>query len=293
MKLLTPVRLAALLAAAVLFASFSVFANPRPLPFTYQHEQLATGESEVEQFVNLTPTKAQDVSSGKAVWYGLTEFITEFETGITDRLELGLYVTLVPTPTANLVNAPPALESNGMKQRLRWALAPSGLWPLDVSLYGELSENEHEFELEGKLLLQRRFGIARIMANLSSEQEFYYRSNQRDLVLNPSAGVTFEPIPNCSPDSKPGCRVNSRRTADRRHAPSSSGRTFTWGRRCSGKSAVFGGRTAFTSAPRIAITRSNRKRASATCGCAASSASGSERAFLAFTATNRAARLTR
>ncbi len=199
MKTLTPVRLAALAASVVFSASFPARATPRPLPFTYQHEQLGAGEAEVEQFVDLTPTKAQDVTSGKRVWYGLTEFITEFETGITDQLELGLYVTLVPTPTAEYRNAPPAMESNGMKQRLRWALAPAGFWPIDVSLYGEVSENEHELELEGKVLLQRRFGIARIIANLSGEQEFYYRNNQRDFVLNPSAGVTFEPIPQLQP----------------------------------------------------------------------------------------------
>jgi hypothetical protein len=199
MKTLTPVRLAALAASLVFSASVPALANPRPLPFTYQHEQLAAGEAEVEQFVDLTPTKAQDVTSGKRVWYGLSQFITEFETGITDRLELGLYLTLVPTATEDYRNAPEAMESNGMKQRLRWALAPTGVWPIDVSLYGEVSENQHELEFEGKILLQRRFGIARIIANLSGEQEYYYRSNQRDFVLNPSAGVTFEPIPELQP----------------------------------------------------------------------------------------------
>ncbi len=200
MKTLTSVRLAVLAAAAVFSASIAAVANPRPLPFTYQHEQLGAGESEIEQFVDLTPTRAQDSNSGKPVWYGLTEFTTEYETGITDSLELGLYVTLVPaaSPDAS-VHAPQAIEGNGVKQRLRWALAPTGLWPLDVSLYGETSENEREFELEGKILLQRRFGIARIIANLSAEQEYYYRGHARDFVLNPSAGVTFEPVPQLKP----------------------------------------------------------------------------------------------
>ena len=45
MQAITPVRLAALAAAAVFGCSFAAFANPRPLPFTYQHEQLGEGDT--------------------------------------------------------------------------------------------------------------------------------------------------------------------------------------------------------------------------------------------------------
>jgi hypothetical protein len=167
--------------------------NPRPLPFTYQHEQLGAGESELEQFVDLSPTRASDGATGEHVWYGMTTFTTEFETGISDRLELGLYLTLVPVPSADRYRQTPSgMEGNGIKQRLRYSLAPTGLWPVDVSLYGELAENEHEFEIEAKILLQRRIGIARIVANLSAEQEFAYSGGEHAFVANPSLGVTFE-----------------------------------------------------------------------------------------------------
>ena len=184
---------AACVAGGLLTHVWSAAANPRPLPFTYQHEQLAAGESEIEQFVDFSPTRASDGTTGELAWYGLTNYTTEFETGLTDRLELGLYLTLVPIPPADRFTAvPTGLESNGIKQRLRYSLAPSGLWPVDVSLYGELSENDHEFEIEAKILLQRRIGIARIIANLSAEQEFYYNGKEHDFVANPSLGVTFE-----------------------------------------------------------------------------------------------------
>jgi hypothetical protein len=169
-------------------------ANPRPLPFTYQHEQLAEGEAEVEQFVDFSPTRAQELPSGDLAWYGLTSFITEFETGITDRLELGLYVTLAPGAPSEFTTTPEPFESSGVKQRLRWSLAPTGAWPVDVSLYGELAENTSEIEVEAKVLLQRRFGIARLIANVSAEREFYF-DGHHDIVLNPSAGLTFDPKP--------------------------------------------------------------------------------------------------
>jgi hypothetical protein len=186
-------------AGALVWAAPS-FATPRPLPFTYQHEQLGAGETEVEQFVDFSPTRATDGTSGDTVWYGLTNLTTEFETGLTDSLELGLYLTVAPQPSPDRFRMTPSgMESNGIKQRLRYSLAPAGEWPIDMSLYGELSENDHEFEIEAKILLQRRVGIARIVANLSAEQEFYYNGREHDFVANPSLGVTFEPSQKVQP----------------------------------------------------------------------------------------------
>ena len=183
--------------ALVAWAS-AASANPRPLPFSYQHEQIAKGALELEQYVDLTPARAQDAATGEPRWYGLSQFATEFEFGLTDRLELGLYVTYAPTASNAVNNIPSPPDGNGMKQRLRFKLAETGEWPIDVSLYGETVENEREFELEAKVILQRRFGLARLIANASAEQEFYY-DGKHDLVLNPSAGLTFELSPTIQP----------------------------------------------------------------------------------------------
>jgi len=173
-------------------------ANPRPLPFTYQHEQIASGAAELEQYVDLTPGRAREASSPAARWYGLSQFATEFEYGLTDRLELGLYVTYAPAASSGFDEIPRAPDGNGMKQRLRFKLAETGEWPIDVSLYGEAVENERELELEAKVILQRRLGLARVIANLSGEREFYY-DGKHDIVLNPSAGLTFELSPTIQP----------------------------------------------------------------------------------------------
>jgi len=170
----------------------SARANPRPLPFTYQHEQLGKGEAELEQFVDYTPTRALAIPSGDLAWYGLTSFTTEIEVGLTDRLELGLYLTLAPAAPQDFTSTALPMNGNGLKQRLRYQLAPTAEWPVDVSLYGELAENEREIELEAKVIVQRRIGIARVIANLSAEREFYF-DGHHDIVLNPSAGLTFEP----------------------------------------------------------------------------------------------------
>jgi hypothetical protein len=192
----------AAVAASLLALTYSAVAsaNPRPLPFTYPHEQLVTGATELEQFIDFTTAKATDRTSGRDAQYGMFQFQTEFEHGITDRLELGLYVMYAPAPPTDFAinSTPRPLEGNGMKQRLRFKLADTGVWPIDVAVYGELVENERELELEGKLILQRRIGIARIMGNLTGEQEFYY-NGEKEFVLNPSAGVTFEATPVIQP----------------------------------------------------------------------------------------------
>ena len=170
-------------------------ANPRALPFTYTTDTLPRGGVEIEQYVDLALLRAVSSSSSNVEWYLPSAFQTEIEIGLTDRLELGLYMTFVPDAGEQFASKAlfPGL-GNGLKQRLRYILADPGALPIDVGVYGELVENEREFEVEAKLLLQRRFDRLRIAANLSGELELYY-SGQRELVLNPSAGATYEITP--------------------------------------------------------------------------------------------------
>src|SRR5882757_7620375 len=106
------------LAPAVLVLAFpaAVGATPKYNPFTYSYSTLGEGEIELEQYVDFVPLKGL-LGSRDPQWYGATQFQTEFEYGITDRLELGLYVSYVPTP-AGVAFAAETTEANGIKQRL-------------------------------------------------------------------------------------------------------------------------------------------------------------------------------
>lgn len=178
--------------SAVLFAvtaAVPAFANPRPLPFSYIYETLNEGQAEIEQYVDMTPVRAIS-ASGDLVWYAGSQFQTEFEYGITDRLELGLYVTYVPS-NPGFALTPQMTSGNGMKQRLRYRLAEAGQWPIDIALYGEIAENEREVELEAKVILQRYVGPVRLLANAWAEREFYYNGEQ-EWVLHPTAGAVLD-----------------------------------------------------------------------------------------------------
>jgi hypothetical protein len=185
---------AAAVAATVGLAS-GARANPRPLPFTYQVETLSKGSAEMEQYIDFVPLRALPGSGGmNPTWYLGTQFTTEFEIGLTDRLELGLYLTYVPRPGDDFTSVAQLPSGNGAKQRLRYRLADPGEWPIDVGLYGEVAENEREIEFEVKIILQRRFGRVRLISNLWAEQEFYF-DGRREFILNPTLGVTAELSP--------------------------------------------------------------------------------------------------
>jgi hypothetical protein len=186
-----------LVATAVLLITETASATPRPLPFTYNYETLGEGELEVEQFADLTPVKVIPASGNSLGEFVLaSQFQTEFEYGITNHLELGLYLTLAPSPPGgNFPTTPVLTEGNGVKERLRYRLFDEGVLPIDVGLYGELTENDHEFEIEAKIILQKRIRNLRIAANIVGEHEWYYASPQQDWIFDPSAGITYEVTP--------------------------------------------------------------------------------------------------
>jgi hypothetical protein len=198
-------------AATALASTRAVRANPRPLPYTYIYETLPKGEAEVELYTDVTPLRALN-PSGAPSWYLAQQFQVEIEYGLTDRLELGLYVTLAPSD-AGWMDQPNLPEGTGIKQRLRYRFGDAGQWPIDLAVYGEVTENEREIELEGKVILQRRVGPLRFAANAWAEREYYFRANQmsdppgqngplfgnREWVLNPTAGVVYEGSPRVQP----------------------------------------------------------------------------------------------
>ncbi len=192
--------------AGLLLLPATAAATPQPLPFTYVYETLPKGSLEVEQYADYTPGKALTTLL-VPTFYGASQFQTEFEYGITDRLELGLYVTFEPNPGSALVNVPRLTEGNGIKERLRLRLAEAGQWPVDVGLYGEVVEDEQEIELEGKIILQRRIGNLRVVANLWAEREYNYAPavaagsvfSQADWVINPTLGATYQVNPSFHP----------------------------------------------------------------------------------------------
>ena len=76
-----------------LFAS-SALATPRTLPFSYPYETLSKGELELEAYTDVNPLRvAADPADSTAglLWSPEYRLQTEFEYGLSDRVELGFY----------------------------------------------------------------------------------------------------------------------------------------------------------------------------------------------------------
>lgn len=176
-----------------LLGTVPALATPRPLPFSYPHQTLFEGEAEIEQYADLIPVRVEreDDDGTRAVTSVRSELVTEFEYGITDRLELGLYMEFRQGASAQT----PAMRFQGLKQRLRYRFADEGEWPIDVGVYGEVAEFHNEFEFEQKLLLSKRLGRVGLVTNLWVEQEYYFQLEEWKYVYNPTAAVTFEISP--------------------------------------------------------------------------------------------------
>jgi hypothetical protein len=189
-------------AAATLLAAFSAAsparANPKALPFTYGTQTNPQGQGEVETYVDMVPLRARSSTTGEVVKYLMPQLQTEFEWGISDRLELGLYVSFTPRLGDSFSSYPVSTEGNGVKGRIRYRFADEGDWPIDVGIYAEVVANDREFELEGKLLLQKRIKNLLVVSNLWLEHEFYW-DGRREWVLNPTFGFQYQVHPTFFP----------------------------------------------------------------------------------------------
>lgn len=163
-------------------------ASPRPLPFTYPYYTLPQGSVELEQYIDVIPTRiARERPDGQleGVMDQRYALQTEIEYGFTDRLEGAFYLV-----ASQAADAP--FKFRGLKQRLRYRLATDDEWPLGVAGYFEIAELHDELELEEKIILGRRFGRLQVLCNLWVEQEYYFQTQESKFIYNPTVGATWE-----------------------------------------------------------------------------------------------------
>ncbi len=178
--------------AAVILAGGTASATPKELPFTYPYQTLAKGELELEQYTDVSPVRAT-TADGQKAWVLPPAFQTEFEYGITNRLEIGLYIAFSPGVGGEYTNVP-ALGDTGIRQRLRYRFADQDVLPVDIAVYGEVSELSDNIELETKLILSKQLGDFHLMANLVGSRILAYQGPSA-WEISPSAGVSYQVNP--------------------------------------------------------------------------------------------------
>jgi len=187
----TPNTLFAVTAAAA--AAFTLAgparANDRAFTYVYEATTLAEGSVELEQWVTWKTDKDTDSS------YDRLDFRTEVEIGLTDDLQLGLYLADWRYEDGASV-ADDGAEFRNVAAELIYNLSNPTTDLLGVALYGEIQYGPEKFELEGKLILHKNIDAWIIAYNATFEAEWEGAHYQDDKgVFEQTLGVSYQISP--------------------------------------------------------------------------------------------------
>jgi len=153
-----------LLAVAILGAAFSASAAERRFAFTYEATTAPKGTVELENWVTWRHTDAGSGDDSEVF-----RFRHELEFGVTDRLQVGLYL-LDWQYDDKATDKKSEWLSSGVE--VIYNLTNPTTDFIGSAIYGEVLFGHDSLKVEGKLLLQKNFGPVRIVYNAIVEAEW-------------------------------------------------------------------------------------------------------------------------
>jgi hypothetical protein len=138
-------------------------ADSRRFAWSYETTTAPVGMREYEQWVTWKTAREDDPR------YDRLEFRHELEFGLSDRLQLGVYLTDWRTTRTG---AGSDTEVRGTAAEVIYNLADPYAAPLGVAAYGEVALGSEKFALEAKLLLEKPLGAITLVANTVLEAEW-------------------------------------------------------------------------------------------------------------------------
>lgn len=161
-------RFLQLLAAAGLLIASALSASAGQRKFTYSYEVITAspGSVEIENWVTWQ-------HHGGTARVDEFDFRHELEFGLTDRLQLGVYLAnwnYIDTPGERRAR----YENSGAE--LIWNLTNPTTDFLGSALYLEVNAGNRSLEIEGKLLLQKNFGPVTVAYNAILEAKWAGRN---------------------------------------------------------------------------------------------------------------------
>lgn len=165
----------------VLFNPSFTHADRRNFAWTYEAKTMPPGGHELEHYFTVKTTKRSGSYATK--W----EPWIEYEYGITDRLDLGLYQMFKQKDGESL-------SYNGYKVRARYRLTDQGEWFIDPLLYVEWIHKPDEIEFEQKIILAKVIGKFVSSLNFTFEQE-RENSGEWEYIFAPSLGLGYKIAP--------------------------------------------------------------------------------------------------
>jgi hypothetical protein len=145
----------------------TIYGQDRLFTYTYQSNVLSKGQKELEIWNTLR--------SGRKDYYSRFDNRSEFEIGLGSKLQTAFYLNLTSITSSTDINSIKSLEteheisfSNEWKLKLMDPVAD----PLGLALYFEYGIGSSEYEIEGKLIIDKRISNLTIAANAVYELEY-------------------------------------------------------------------------------------------------------------------------
>lgn len=184
---------AALLAAAGLVTG--VRADERLFTYSYEADSiLPKGGLEFEQWVTYRGVKEDGVF---ARW----DLREELEYGVTDRYTTALYLNFRDTHSEGVtgVTDRDRFEFKGISSEHKYQVLNPNTGPIGLMLYGEVTTDGEELELEQKVIVSKNFGekwTVAVNAVIEEEWEFTSGETEKALELQFTGGVSYRLSPN-------------------------------------------------------------------------------------------------
>lgn len=165
MKKSTPIIITAIL----FYISLSSFAQDRHFAWTYESTTLPKGSVDIEPWFTLT--------SGRTHFYQSYASRLEFEFGLTDKLQTSMYFNSKHKAFAgiDLAGNITGIEKESdfsFSNEWKWNLLNPSTKPIGLGLYGEFTFSSTEIELEGKIILDKKWDKNIFSFNNVEEFEF-------------------------------------------------------------------------------------------------------------------------
>ena len=165
---------------------FKTLAADRHFIYNYESGNLNVGEKDLETYTFY--------QFGRSSFYSALNQSVEFEVGLDSFVQTSLYLNF----TQQLQAAPgggtqqaggPILD--GISNEWKFKLADNVADPIGIGLYIEPELEPDDFELETKLILDKKIGSWLWTFNLLAEPQFDYADTNSSFLLRPSVGLGY------------------------------------------------------------------------------------------------------
>jgi hypothetical protein len=184
-----------LLVTVSLLVTPHVKAGERRFTYVYEATTAAKGEVEIENWVTWKTQKDEGSRGNKF------DFRHEIEFGLTNRLQLGVYVadwSVLDRVAGGEDGAHAVYQDSAVE--LIYNLTNPVTDIMGSAVYAELKLGDQKLELEGKLILQKNFGPFVIAYNATLEAEWegerFGYFNERKGTFEQTLGASYQISPN-------------------------------------------------------------------------------------------------